>query len=133
MSALNTLELASDTDAPAPARVFDAIAGIEIVRRETEREAGVAMSCSVALRSLHELLNRETDAWRLWGPDAEHPEGIDAVKMEIGRLTALAASNAPKSFPARPHAEQRQLPWQNAPRNPAEKKGRRTMGRASGR
>ena len=40
MSALNTLELASETDAPATARVFDAIAGIKIMRRETGRASG---------------------------------------------------------------------------------------------
>jgi hypothetical protein len=133
MSAPGTLGLEPEAVAPASTRVIDAITGIEIMRREAEREAGIAMSCRAALRCLHELLGRETDAWRLRGPDAEHPKSIDAVKLEIGRLIALAASSIPKSFPARPHTEERQLLWQNALRNPAKSKGRRTMGRANGR
>jgi hypothetical protein len=52
--------------------VIDAIADIEMQRRETEKEAGLAASCSAALRRLHELLDHEKEALQLRGPDAGH-------------------------------------------------------------
>ena len=118
--------------------VIDAIADIEMQRRETERKAGFAMSCSSALHRLHELLDHEREALRLRGPDSGHAENIDAVTLEVGRVKALAAVKGQNRFPGRARLGQRQAPgsrqsWSNAPRNPPRNKGRRTMGRAGGR
>ena len=81
----------------ATAEVIEAIAEIEVQRRETEKQAGFAMSCSSALHRLNELLGHETEALRLRGPDAGHRENVDAVKIEIGRIKALAAAKGQSS------------------------------------
>ena len=128
MSAVDSLGATPATD-----EVIDAIADIEMQRRETEKQAGFAMSRSSALHRLHELLAHETEALRLRGPGAGHAENIAAVKIEIGRVKGLAAPRGQNSFPGKARAGQRQGSWRDAPRNPARNKGRRTMGRGGGR
>jgi hypothetical protein len=113
--------------------VIDAIAGIEMQRRETEREAGLAMSCSSALHRLNELLDHETEALRLRGPDAGHPKNVEAVKLEIGRVKGLAVVANQRPNARNRYPDQRSPSWQNAPQNPGRNRGRRTMGRAGGR
>jgi hypothetical protein len=117
---------------------IDAIADIEMQRRETEKEAGLAASCSSALRKLHELLDREKEVLQLHGAVAGHPANVDAVMVEIERVKRLAVVTG-QGHPSRNadraglRQESRQKSWHNAPRNPARNKGRRTMGRAGGR
>lgn len=77
---------------PASDEVIDAIAAIEMQRRETEKEAGFAMSCSSALHRLRELLDHETEALRLRGPQTGHQENIDAVTIEIERVKKLTVA-----------------------------------------
>ena len=124
MSGADSSEAASASD-----EVIDAIAGIEMQRRETEKAAGFTMSCSSALHRLNELLVRETEALRLRGPDSGHAENVHAVRIEIGRVKGLVAPRAQDSFLRYTRTEQRQVSWRNAPRNPARNRGRRTMGR----
>jgi len=124
--------------ASASYEVIDAIAGIEMKRRETEKEAGLAASCSSALRKLRELLDREKEALQLRGAGTGHPANVDAVMIEVERVKRLAVIKvqgpAPRNAdPAGLRRVSRQKSWQNAPRNPARNKGRRTMGRAGGR
>jgi len=112
------------TDVPATDEVIDAIADIEMKRRETEKTAGFAMSCSSALHRLNELLAHETEALRLRGPDAGHPQNVEAVRMEIGRVKGLTGATGKNSFPGAGRAGQakaagQQRFWQNAPRNPS--------------
>ena len=126
------------TRTPVTDEVIDAIADIEMQRRETEKAAGFAMSCSSALHRLNELLHHETEALRLRGPDAANAENVEAVRREIGRVKALAVSSGKNRFPGAGRARQGQVTgqnasWQGAPRNPPRNKGRRTMGRAGGR
>ncbi|MBI2296349.1 MAG: hypothetical protein HYU76_10040 [Betaproteobacteria bacterium] len=118
---------------PATDEVIDMIADIEMQRQEMEKEAGLAASCSSALRRLHELLDHEKEALQLRGPDAGHPENVEAVTVEIERVKELAV--IPSQGPLRKSAYpgQRKVSWRNAPRSPARNKGRRTMGRAGGR
>lgn len=115
--------------------MIDAIAEIEMQRRETEKKAGLAMSCSLALHRLHELLAHETDALRLRGPDSGHQENVQAVTIAIGRVKGLSAlkSQNSNSFPRKARTRPRQVSWRNAPRDPARNTGRRTMGRSGGR
>jgi hypothetical protein len=115
--------------------VIDAIADIERQRRETEKQAGFAMSCSSALHRLNELHDHETEALRLRGPDSGHQANVQAVTIEIGRLKGLSAGKVPNSnrFPGSARNGQGQRSWHDAPRSPARNKGRRTMGRAGGR
>ena len=121
------------TEVPATDEVIDAIADIELKRRETEKEAGLAMSCSSALHRLNELLEHETEALRLRGPDSGHQENVQAVKIEIERVKKLAVVRDQNPFPRHARTGPRQVSWRSAPRNPARNKGRRTMGRAGGR
>jgi len=118
---------------PATDEVIDAISEIESQRQAMEKDAGIAASCSSALRRLHELLDREKNALQLRGPDAGHPENVDAVTVEIERVKAMTASTNPGPAPRDAYPGQRKATWRNAHRSPARNKGRRTMGRASGR
>ena len=118
---------------PATDEVIDRIAGIESQRQAMEKDAGIAASCSSALRKLHELLDREKEALQLRGPDAGHPENVEAVTVEIERVKAMTASTNPGPVPRGEYPGQRKATWRNAYRSPARNKGRRTMGRAGGR
>lgn len=128
MSRERPLETSSATD-----EVIDAIADIEMQRRETEKEAGLAASCSAALRRLHELLDHEKEALQLRGPDAGHPGNVEAVTTEIERVKGLTVATSRGPAPASPYRGPRKASWRNAQRTPARNKGRRTMGRAGGR
>ena len=67
--------------------VTDIIANIEMQRQEMVKEAGLAAACSAALRRLHELLDREKEALQLHGSSTGHPANIEAVTIEISRVT----------------------------------------------
>lgn len=126
------------TDAAATAEVIGAIADIEKKRREMEQEAGLAVSCSSALRKLHELLELEKAALQLHNAGTGHPANVDAVTNEVERVKRLAVIKVQgpphrNADPAGRRQESRQKSWQNAQRNPGRNKGRRTMGRAGGR
>jgi len=118
---------------PATDEVVDAIAEIEMQRQAMLKEAGLAASCSAALRRLHELLDRKKEALQLHGPDAGHPADVEAVTIEIERVKGMAVVT--NQGPARKsvYTGQRKESWRNAHRSPARNKGRRTMGRTSGR
>jgi hypothetical protein len=118
---------------PATDEMLDEIASIETQRQAMEKSAGLAASCSLALRRLHELLDHEKEALQLRGPDAGHPGNVEAVTLEIERLKGLAIVTSRGPAPTSPYATQRKASWRNAQRSPARNKGRRTMGRAGGR
>jgi hypothetical protein len=114
--------------------VTDGIAAIEMHRQGTEKESGLAAACSEALRKLHELLEQETEALQLHGPDTVSAANVEVVANEIRRVQAMAGIKGQGPMPrnARPRGE-RPVPrpdkTHNAPRN----RGRRTMGRTGGR
>lgn len=120
-------------DVPASDEVIDAIAGIELKRRELEKEAGLAMSCNSALRGLHELLEREAAAQQPHGAGSGHPQNIHLLALEIERVKALAVVTRPGPAGKNSYPDPRKASWRDAHRNPARNKGRRTMGRAGGR
>jgi hypothetical protein len=114
-------------------RVMDAIAQIEAHRQGMTRESNVAAACNEALRRLHELLDEERKRLQSAGPGAEHADDIKAVTAEIERvrrLTGAAGKGAMRGHerPQRPRGMRPDQPH-NRPRT----KGRRTMGRTSGR
>jgi bacterioferritin-associated ferredoxin len=113
--------------------VIDAIADIEMQRQEMEREAGLAASCSSALRKLHELLGHEREALQSRGADAGHPENVEALTIEIGRVKGLGITTSQGPASRSAYRGQRKVSWRNAHRSPDRNKGRRTMGRAGGR
>ena len=79
------------TETLATGGVAGAIADIERRRLATETDAGMAMACSGALHRLHELLEHETEALRLRGPESAHLANVEAVSAEIGRVRKLRA------------------------------------------
>ncbi len=121
------------TDVPAADEVIDAIADIEMQRREKEKEAGLAAACSLALSKLHELLDHEKESLHLRGPEAGHPGNVEVVTIEIERVKGLTVVTSRGPAPASPYPGPRKASWRNAQRSPARNKGRRTMGRAGGR
>ena len=114
--------------------VTDAIAHIEMHRQETEKEAGLAAACNEALRKLHELLAGEQAVPPPHEPGAGHLANIEAVMIEIKRVTKLAGIGSQGAILKRSHTGQRQpAPRPGGPRNPQRNKGRRTMGRRGDR
>ncbi|MBI3067960.1 MAG: hypothetical protein HYY79_03510 [Betaproteobacteria bacterium] len=113
--------------------VTDMIASITVQRQATEKETGSAAACAVALRRLEELLDRETEALRLHGPDTDRPANIDAVTIAISKLKKLAGATSRLSIPERTNRGPREVPRRDAPRHPVRNRGRRTMGRSGGR
>jgi len=118
--------------AGAADEVIDAIAAIEMQRRETEKEAGFAISCSSSLHRLRELLDHETEALRLRGPETGHRENVDALSREIERVRKLTVARSQNSFPRSARNRGGRVSWQDAPRSPANR-WRTTRGRGGGR
>src|SRR5688572_8877854 len=119
--------------ASASDEVIDEIAEIEMRRREAEKEGGLAASCSSALRKLHELLDRETETRRQGGAAAGQPGNVEAVAAEIERLKKRAPATGQGPAARNAFPDRKKATWQDAGRNPARNKGRRTMGRGGGR
>lgn len=113
--------------------VTDMIANIEMQRQEMEKEAGLTAACREALRKLHELLDREKKALQPHGPSTGHSANIEAVMIEIKRVNKLSGITSQGSIPKTARHGQRRVSWQNAPGSPSRNRGRRTMGRSSGR
>jgi hypothetical protein len=113
--------------------VTDGIAMIEMHRQGTEKESGLAVACSEALRKLHELLEQEQASLQQHGPDTVFAINVEAVANEIRRVQSMAGikGQGPMHKNARPGERQAARPEKshNAPRN----RGRRTMGRTGGR
>ena len=87
---------------PEPDRIADTIADIEKRRLATENDAGAALARSSALHRLQELLDHETEALRLRGPDSPHLGNVEVVRIEIERVRKLGATR-----PARRSASSR--------------------------
>lgn len=113
--------------------VIDAIAAIEAQRQAMTHEAGVAAASGDALRQLHELLNRVRAVLQSQGPDVGHPANVEAVTIEIERVRKLVRVTTPGSAFRNMQRDPRQVSVQKGTRIPPRNKGRRTMGRASGR
>jgi hypothetical protein len=119
--------------------VTDGIAAIEMHRQGTEKESGLAVSVSEALRKLQELLAQEKEALQLGsvesapGADSVLVLNVEAVANEIKRVQSMGGGKGPRPVSNNARPRDRQLPRpekaHNAPRN----RGRRTMGRTGGR
>ena len=113
--------------------VMDAIAHIEERRQKMAKEASIAAASNEALRKLHELLHRETEAVQAHGPAAGRAANIEALTAEIERVKTLggAAGEITRRTRVRPQAQKPVRSDQ--PHNRLRNRGRRTMGRSSGR
>ena len=114
--------------------VTDSIAHIEMHRQIAAKEVNLAVSCSEALRKLHELLHSERATLQRQESGAGHAANINAVMIEIEKVKRLArAASAEGPVSKQLRSGQQQVPWQNARPSPARNKGRRTMGRSGDR
>jgi hypothetical protein len=75
----------------ATPEVIDALAGIEMQRREKEKESGVPVSCAWALGKLYELLPGKRKSQKTRMGTALRGD-IEAATLAIGRLRKLAKS-----------------------------------------
>src|SRR5260370_8430646 len=73
----------------ATPEVIDALARIEIERREKEKESGVPVSCNWALGKLYELLPGERKSPGA-NPGTALQADIEAATLAIGRLREFA-------------------------------------------
>ena len=114
--------------------VTDGIAAIEMHRQGTEKESGLAVSCSEALGKLQQLLAQEKEALQLNAADPVLAANVQAVANEITRIQAMAGIKGQGGAPrgARPRGE-RPAPRPDKPHNAPRNRGRRTMGRTGGR
>ena len=113
--------------------VTDLIASIEMHRKEIEKESGLDASRNYALRRLQEALQQEQEATQLHGSSPVRVATAEALTVEIRRIGSLsrAASQRPPQRGGRP--QQPQNPRRDEQRHPPKSRGRRTMGRNSGR
>ena len=74
---------------PATTDMIDTLAGIEIERKEREKQSGVPVSCNWALGRLYKLLpgKRRSPGMKM---GATLQANIEAATLAIGRLRKLA-------------------------------------------
>jgi hypothetical protein len=107
--------------------VTDLIASIEMHRKEIEKESGLEASRNYALRRLQEALQLEQQATQQHGSSPVRIATAEALAVEIRRVGSLA-----RAASHRPQQQQRGGRPQEQ-RHPPKSRGRRTMGRNSGR
>jgi hypothetical protein len=135
-------QLASD-------EVTDSIAHIEMHRQEAVKDSGLAHACSEALRKLQELLEQVKTGAEHDIPPGSRPINVEAVTQEIRKVKGMAGNanhnhgqnhghnhghnagqeNGRQQRGGGQPQQQQPRPPHGQPRN----KGRRSMGRNSGR
>jgi hypothetical protein len=115
-------------------QVTDLIASIEMHRKEIERETGLEASRDSSLRRLQQALQEEQEAAQQHGSSPTRVATADALANEIKRVGSLSrgASQRPQGGGGRPQQQQRNF-RQDQQRKSPKSRGRRSMGRSSGR
>ena len=113
--------------------VIDAIAAIELQRQEMDKEPDPEAWRNLALGKLQDILHQLQEALQRHGPSAERLANAEAVTAEINKVKARAGVTSQRptlkaAQPRQPHGS-----WRDAQRPPTRTRGRRTMGRSSGR
>ena len=108
--------------------VTDLIASIEMHRKEIEKETGLEASRNYSLRRLQQALQEEQEAAQLHGSSPARVATAEALANEIKRVGALARSGG-----GRPQQQQPRNFRQDQQRKAPKSRGRRTMGRSTGR
>jgi hypothetical protein len=123
-----SIRLASD-------EVTDGIAAIEMHRQGTEKESGLAVSCSEALGKLNVLAEQVKAALELNTQDPVLMANVEVVANEIRRVQAMSGVKGHGSSAKNnnPRPRERQQPRPDKPHNAPRNRGRRTMGRTGGR
>ena len=113
--------------------VTDLIASIEMHRKEIEREAGLEASRNYSLRRLQQALQEEQEAAQLHGSGPARLAIAEALANEIKRVGSLARSASQRPAPGGGRPQHSRHPRQDEQRKPSKSRGRRAMGRRSGR
>ena len=116
--------------------VTDLIASIEMHRKEIERETGLEASRNYSLRRLQQALQEEQDAAQQHGSSPTRVATAEALANEIKRIGSL--SRGAQQRPAqggggRPQQQQPRNFRQDQQRKQPKSRGRRPMGRPTGR
>jgi hypothetical protein len=117
-----SIRLASD-------EVTDGIAAIEMHRQGTEKESGLAVSCTEALGKLNALLEQEKAALELNAQDPVLAANVEVVANEIRRVQAMAGVKGHGAPAKNARPRERQRPQPDKPHNAPRNRGRRSMGR----
>jgi hypothetical protein len=114
-----------NTEHAAP-EVIDALASIEIERREKEKESGVPVSCNWALGKLYELLPGDRKSP---GTDAGTAlqANIEAATLAIRRLRELARTTGQRAAPKGEGPWHQQKSWRDAQKKSSGNRPRKTM------
>ncbi|HUN70053.1 MAG TPA: hypothetical protein VMU46_14735 [Burkholderiales bacterium] len=112
--------------------VTDLIASIEMHRKEIEKEAGLEASRNYSLRRLQQALQEEQEAAQLHGPSPTRAATAEALANEIKRVGSLSRGSSQRP-PGGGRPQQPRNHRQDEQRRPPKSRGRRTMGRRSGR
>jgi len=113
--------------------VTDLIASIEMHRKEIEKEAGLEASRNYSLRRLQQALQEEQEAAQLHGSSPARLAIAEALANEIKRVGSLARTASQRPAPGGGRPQHPRSPRQDERRTPPKSRGRRTMGRRSGR
>lgn len=111
--------------------VTDLIVSIELHRKQIEQESGLEASRNYALRRLQQALLQEQQASQVHCASPARAAIAEALATEIKRVGALA-----RTANSRPNPKGQQSPRpqrHDASHGAARSRGRRTMGRNSGR
>jgi hypothetical protein len=129
--------MATDMNEESPMdEVTDLIASIEMHRKEIEKETGLEASRSYSLRRLQQALQEEQEAAQLHGSSPARVATAEALANEIKRVGSLARSASqrpPQGSGGRPQQQQPRNFRQDQQRKAPKSRGRRTMGRSTGR
>ena len=110
----------------ATPEVIDALAGIEIQRREKERKSGVPVSCAWALGKLYELLPGKRKSQKTRMGTALRGD-IEAATLAIGRLGELARTTGRNAKPKSDRPWHQQKSWRDAQKRASGNRLRKAM------
>ncbi len=112
----------------ATPEVIDALARIEIERREKEKESGVPVSCNWALGKLYELLPGERKSPGTNAGTALQAN-IEATTLAIGRLRELARATGQRATPKGERPWHQRRSWRDAQKKSFANRPQRAMNR----
>ena len=115
-------------------QVTDLIASVEMHRKEIENESGLEASRNYSLRRLQQALQEEQEAAQAQGTSPARVAIAEALANEIRRVGTLARATGPRppQGGGRPQQQQRNF-RRDQQRKAPKSRGRRTMGRGTGR
>lgn len=117
-------------------QVTDLIASIEMHRKEIERETGLEASREYSMRRLQQALQAEQEAAQLDASNQVRVATAAALANEIRRVGSLsrgASQRPPQGGGGRPQQQQPRNFRQDQQRKSPKSRGRRPMGRSTGR